>query len=245
MILGKITGVIQNIGGHRYFFARPMIAGNDLIHPNIIGVCHVIYLEKNALSNMLVSGSEFTFDPNYRTHLYLIGMGYELNGKFKYEHFMVNCLTEFEEKRIIKQWISRMRSISQNREFQLIHWSNAEPSNFGILKDTLQIRGIFNWQDLKKIFDDCPGFLKENCGILKNMKLKTVAKAMKSRGYIQSDWDDEMTSGMEANMVIIRGVQRKFMKFTDFPDIEQLIYYNMIDCATLYEIVKYVRLQVE
>jgi len=192
-----------------------------------------------------ISGMEFTFDPNYRTHLYLIGMGYELNGKFKYEHFMVNCLTEFEEKRIIKQWISRMRYISQNREFQLIHWSNAEPSNFNILKDTLQIRGIFNWQDLKKMFDDCPGFLKENCGILKNMKLKTVAKAMKTRGHIQSDWDDEMTSGMEANMVIIRGVQGKFMKFTDFPGIERLIHYNMIDCATLYEIVKYVRLQVE
>ncbi len=61
MILGKITGVIQHIGGHRYFFARPMIAGNDLIHPNTIGVCHVVYLEKNALSNMLVSGNEFTF----------------------------------------------------------------------------------------------------------------------------------------------------------------------------------------
>ena len=190
-----------------------------------------------------ISGCEFTFEPNYRNHLYLIGMGYELNGKFKYEHFMVNSLTDAEEKRIIKHWISRIRTISQNREPQLIHWSKAEPGNFRTLKEILQIRGTLNWQDLKILFDDCPAFLKEHCGVLKNSKLKTVAKALKKRGYINSDWDDEMTNGMEANMVIIRGVQQKLPRFTDFAGIDNLIYYNMIDCATLYEIVKYVKSQ--
>jgi hypothetical protein len=192
-----------------------------------------------------ISGSEFTFDPNYRTHLYLIGMGYELNGKFKYEHFMVNSLTDAEEKRIIKQWISRIRTISQNRQPQLIHWSKAEPGHFKTFKDVLQIRGTFDWQDLMKLFENCPAFLKEHCGVLKNSKLKTVAKAMKTRGHINSDWDDEMTSGMEANMVIIRGVQQKLPRFADFAGIDHLIYYNMIDCATLYEIVKYLRQMTE
>jgi hypothetical protein len=188
-----------------------------------------------------ISGSEFTFEPDYRTHLYLIGMGYELNGKFKYEHFMVESLTEFEEKRIIKHWISRIRTISQNRQPQLIHWSKAEPGHFKKFKDILQIRGTFNWQDLMKLFENCPAFLKEHCGVLKNSKLKTVAKAMKTRGHIKSDWDDEMTNGMEANMVIIRGVQQKLPRFADFAGIDSLIYYNQIDCATLYEIVKYLR----
>jgi hypothetical protein len=188
-----------------------------------------------------ISGCEFTFDPDYRTHLYLIGMGYELNGKFKYEHFMVNSLTDAEEKRIIKHWISRMRTVSQNRELQLVHWSKAEPGHFSKFKEILQIRGTLNWQDLMKLFENCPAFLKEHCGVLKDKKLKTVAKAMKKRGHIQSDWDDEMTSGMEANMVIIRGVQQKLPRFTDFAGIDRLIHYNMIDCATLYEIVKYVK----
>jgi hypothetical protein len=190
-----------------------------------------------------ISGGEFTFDPNYRNHLYLIGMGYELNGKFKYEHFMVNSLTDTEEKRIIKHWISRMRTISQNRQPQLIHWSKAEPVNFRTLKEVLQIRGTLNWQDLMQLFENCPAFLKENCGVLKNSKLKTVAKALKKRGHIKSDWDDEMTNGMEANMVIIRGVQQKLPRFADFAGIDSLIYYNMIDCATLYEIVKFVKSQ--
>ena len=188
-----------------------------------------------------ISGCEFTFDPDYRTHLYLIGMGYELNGKFKYENFMVNSLTDVEEKRIIKQWISRIRTISQNRQPQLIHWSKAEPGHFRTLKEVLQIRGTFDWQDLMKLFENCPAFLKENCGVLKNSKLKTVAKAMKKQGHIKSDWDDEMTSGMEANMVIIGGINSKLTKFMDFPGIDKLIHYNMIDCATLYEIVKYLR----
>ena len=190
-----------------------------------------------------ISGGEFTFNSNYRNHLYLIGMGYELNGKFKYEHFMVDSITNAEEKRIIKYWISRMQSISysQKRELQLIHWSSAEPGNFRTLKEVLQIRGTFNWIDLMKLFEDSPGFMKEHCGILKNTRLKTVAKAMKTRGHIMSDWDDEMTSGMETIMVIIRGIQQKLPKFTDFADIDCLIHYNMIDCATLYEIVKYIR----
>ena len=192
-----------------------------------------------------ISGGEFTFDFNYRNHLYLIGMGYELNGKFKYEHFMVDSLTDAEEKRIIKHWISRMQSVShsQKRELQLIHWSCAEPGNFRTLKEVLQIRGTFNWIDLMKLFEDSPGFMKEHCGVLKNTRLKTVAKAMKTRGHIMSDWDDEMTNGMETIMVIIRGIQQKLSKFTDFADIDRLIHYNMIDCATLYEIVKYVKLK--
>jgi len=188
-----------------------------------------------------ISGGEFTFDPNYRNHLYLIGMGYELNGKFKYEHFMVDSLTDAEEKRIIKHWISRIHIISQNRQPQLIHWSKAEPGNFRTLKEVLQIRGTLNWQDLMQLFDNCPAFLKEHCGLLKNSKLKTVAKALKKRGHINSDWDDEMTNGMEANMVIIRGIQGRLPRFADFAGIDSLIYYNMIDCTTLYEIVKYLR----
>ena len=188
-----------------------------------------------------IMGCEFTFDSDYRTHLYLIGMGYELNGKFKYEHFMVDSLMDSEEKRIIKQWISRMQTISQNRELQLIHWSRAEPGHFRKFKEIFQIRGTLNWQDLMKLFENCPAFLKEHCGVLKDKKLKTVAKALKKRGHIHSDWDDEMTSGMEANMVIIRGIRDKYVKFTEFPGIDRLIHYNKIDCTTLYEIVKYVQ----
>jgi hypothetical protein len=127
----------------------------------------------------------------------------------------------------------------------LIHWSKAEPGHFKTFKDVLQIRGTFNWQDLMKLFENCPAFLKEHCGVLKNSKLKTVAKAMKNRGHIKSDWDDEMTNGMEANMVIIRGVQQKLPRFADFAGIDRLIYYNQIDCATLYEIVKYLRQMTE
>jgi hypothetical protein len=190
-----------------------------------------------------ISGSEFSFEPNYRTHLYLIGMGYESNGKFKYERFILDTITDANEKMIIQQWISRMRTISKNREFQLIHWSNAEPSFFNKLKESLQIRGVFNWQDLKNLFEDCPVLLKEHGGNIKNQKLKTVAKSMKRLGHIQSDWDDDMTNGMEANMIIIRGIQENLPKIMDFPGIEKLIHYNQIDCATLYEIVKYVQLK--
>lgn len=60
MILGKITVKIENKGGNRYFFARPICAGNDIEHPGIRGICHVVYIEKSYLTQILVRDMEFT-----------------------------------------------------------------------------------------------------------------------------------------------------------------------------------------
>lgn len=60
MILGKITVKVENVGGHKNFFCRPLVAGNDLQHPSIIGICHVVYLEKSSLTQGLTRDSEFS-----------------------------------------------------------------------------------------------------------------------------------------------------------------------------------------
>jgi hypothetical protein len=60
MLLGKITVKIENVGGHKNFYCRPVCAGDNLIHPQRIGICHVVFLEKSSLTNGLVRDSEFT-----------------------------------------------------------------------------------------------------------------------------------------------------------------------------------------
>lgn len=190
-----------------------------------------------------ISGCELNFEPNFRSHLYLIGMGYEVDKKFMFESFIVNCLNDFNEKMIINHWISRMRIIASNKncqDYQIIHWTNAEPNLFNKLKDNLNIRGMLKWYDLHKL-------LKENNIMFKKMQgfgLKNVAKSMKKLGHIESDWDDDLTNGMAANMIIIRGIQANIPKFIEFPGIDKLIHYNKIDCITLWEIVNFIRLQI-
>lgn len=59
MILGKIKVRIEHFGGHRFFFARPVEAGEGIPHPGIIGVAHVVHLEKSALTTHLGLRDEF------------------------------------------------------------------------------------------------------------------------------------------------------------------------------------------
>lgn len=50
MILGKITVKVEHFGGHRYFYCRPVANAANEPHPAIIGVAHVVYLEKSLLT---------------------------------------------------------------------------------------------------------------------------------------------------------------------------------------------------
>jgi hypothetical protein len=60
MILGKITVRVENTGGHRYYFCRPIANGVDAPFDSIIGVCQVVYLEKSIITEALVNNSIIT-----------------------------------------------------------------------------------------------------------------------------------------------------------------------------------------
>ena len=49
MKIGKIRFRIESIGGVRYFFGRP-IGSETLDFPAVRGICQVVYVEKNEIS---------------------------------------------------------------------------------------------------------------------------------------------------------------------------------------------------
>lgn len=186
-----------------------------------------------------INGSDLTFDYQTRNHLYMIGMGYEENGRFIYRCFTPRKLTEREEKLNISNWISNMRCIAnkQNKSFRVIHWTRAEPSMFEKMKESWRIRGKIEWVDLHSIFRDnqivCLG--------MNNFSLKTVAKSFKKLGYIETDWEDDICDGLSANMVIIRG-NKSDKEYIDMYDgIDEVKKYNLVDCKTMWELVKFLR----
>lgn len=60
MILGKIEVRVENIGGKRYFYCRPVSNGNGRPFPTIIGTAHVVHLEKCDLTNHLIRNDVIT-----------------------------------------------------------------------------------------------------------------------------------------------------------------------------------------
>jgi hypothetical protein len=61
MLIGKITFKVENAGGNRYFYCRP-VASADKIFPTRIGFSHVVYVEKNNLSK------DYILNETYTTH---------------------------------------------------------------------------------------------------------------------------------------------------------------------------------
>ena len=62
MILGKMTVEVEQINGRpKWIFCRPKNYADGTVFDNIIGVAHVIYLEKCSLTEDLQVGNRYTF----------------------------------------------------------------------------------------------------------------------------------------------------------------------------------------
>jgi len=189
-----------------------------------------------------ISGSDLTFDYMTRNHLYMIGMGWEEEGKFNYECFIPRRLTNQEEKLNISRWLTRMRSISNgmDRKYRVIHWTKAETRMFDNLKELFCFRGEVEWYDLHPVFRDnqivCKG--------MNNFSLKTVAKSFKKLGYIETVWEDNICDGLGANMVIIGGKEGGNEYLETYVGMDEVRRYNLVDCKTMWELVKFLRCQI-
>lgn len=58
MILGKVTVEVEFFQ-YKYIFCRPLINGKGVSHPRIIGIPHVVQVEKNSLTSHLEIGDVF------------------------------------------------------------------------------------------------------------------------------------------------------------------------------------------
>jgi len=168
-------------------------------------------------------------DANYnKSAIYIIGCGYEKDGKWEFKTFKINNFSKREEKRIIMEWYNFMNSFK--KEYNVYHWTHAEVT---FLKKAIQrnnIRGI-----TIEFFDLYKYFLKNKIVIngAFNYSLKSIAKALYKNGLIDSKWDDNDIDGLIASLYGWLELTEGNTTYSN-----DIIYYNEIDCKVLYNIKK-------
>lgn len=184
-----------------------------------------------------INGSDITFDHNTRTHLYMIGVGYFMNNRWEFQVFIPKTLNDRDEKQNIYRWLNFMKTVAQingYQEYILFHWSNAEPCLFNRLKEYFLIRANLEWIDLLGIYRD----IQFICKGMYNFSLKSVAKSMNSMGLIKTVWDQGVSDGLGAQLILINGLKMTNV-LNDIPNMTSIINYNEIDCRVLYEMEDY------
>lgn len=168
--------------------------------------------------------------------IYLIGLGYNRDNKWTFEHFIQKSYSKNEERDIIDNMFKRIIELSDGNDAKIYHWGHAEQSMLKRADYRHNNRWTRNIQnlifiDMCKIFTEEPIVIK---GLL-NFGLKNVVKAMKDNNLIQTSWEGDITSGLQA---MTDAANRYELSINDFDDI---IRYNEIDCKVLWEILTYLR----
>lgn len=197
--------------------------------------------------------------------IYMIGCGYIKDNKWHFKNFIVNCLDKSEETRIICEWLSFMKSVSNQsnemnvngmsvnemnvNEIKVVHWGAIEKTLFDKLEITKEIQETqetFNeskeikemdttFINLHKMVIETPIAIK---GVY-NYGLKTVAKNLYKLGLIKTNWGNSCVDGIGSIVASIKCneiANEQNISMKDVPIMKEIEFYNEIDCRVMYEI---------
>jgi len=167
--------------------------------------------------------------------IFFIGIGYEINNEWVFEKRMIHNTTDEEEKRICKEIYERIINVSNGRDYQLIHWSGAEPRQwFGIAEKYNIPKLNGKWFDLLKFFKDKEIVIKDTFGY----GLKEICWALRKHGKIAAEWEDDCTSGVSAMIMLKDAIKETDINIEENEKTKHISKYNEIDCKVLMEIYK-------
>lgn len=172
-------------------------------------------------------------DSKIDTLIYIIGCGYIENNTWKCKQFKLNSYSLKEERKIIDEWINFM--YKKYTDFKIIHWSPAEKSFF---RKALQ-RHKMKYNPIRNRFFDLCDYFMENKIVIKGSftyKLKHIAKALYNQNLIETDWDDNEIDGLSATLYGWYDITNQDKSY-----VNATLYYNMIDCKVMYDIVKFIK----
>ncbi len=184
--------------------------------------------------------------------IFMIGCGHLENGRWVYKSFTVDDLTEPSEEEIIDAWHAHMAEVTQRlgesgKEPLVIHWSHAETSTMETsYNSAVKRHADKSWPKLRW-FDFLSGVMRSEPVVVRgamNFGLKSVARAMKSHGDIQTTWQDGPTDGLGAMVGAwwSAGEARRLgVDMTQVDLMGEIERYNEVDCKVIMEIVAYLR----
>ena len=184
--------------------------------------------------------------------IFMIGCGHVENGSWVYECFTANDLTEPSEEKIIEDWHAHMADVSRrlgdpDKEPRVIHWSHAETSTMETsYNSAVKRHADKSWPKLRW-FDFLSNVMRVEPVVVRgamNFGLKSVARAMRSHGHIQTTWEDGPTDGLGAMVGAwwsAGEAQRLGVDMAQVDLMREIERYNEVDCKVMMEIVAYLR----
>ena len=189
---------------------------------------------------------------NKTNQIFMIGVGWEENGIWKYKHFTCKSLSLDEEYTIMNDFcIFLYKNITKkdtliyfwNAECKI--WNNAQKRQYERNDVTEQQReNISNnwsldtdiWFDLYKLFTQSPIVIKD----CYNYKLKNIAKNMYNHGLIKTKLESNCNNGMLA-AVNAYNIYMKHKHPLTSKGMKDIIKYNEFDVCVLWDIIKYLK----
>lgn len=256
----KCTSKSMGIRGHRATVIDKIMAINrqskDLIWPKKIknNLCgwkkktNEVFVDFETLSDIFI---DFNQLPTQKRSdmIFMIGVGYEEEGKWNYNSFICTHPTADEEYRIMDEFTTflanrgnpkihywhaekRFWTIAENKQFNLA-CDNGDDSKKDHISDDWK---CMKWCDLYNIFRNEPIVVK---GCFK-FGLKSLAKAMRKHKMISVKIDSQCNSGMTA-MVKAWECYQTSKNPVDADIMKDVTLYNEFDCKVLWEIISYLR----
>ena len=201
-----------------------------------------LYVDFETLSGTLYDNINILNAKSFNPFLFMIGVGYILNGEWNYTVFTANDVTLKEEEKILNEFASfidahvKKYGNKKNKFPKIYHWSHAEKSNMATLNKRHNKKWLNNvvWCDMHKLFFEVPIVIKG----VKKFSLKEVAKVMKEHNMIESEWID---SGVDNGLTAMLEAINYYKSSKTCNMMNNIINYNELDCKIVWEIVRYLR----
>lgn len=177
--------------------------------------------------------------------IFMIGVGYEENGKWVYKNFTCKNATYDEEYRIMNEFNT---FLSERNYPKMYHWcadanfwKTAEERQFckgdkHVQKNISKKWTLSDWADLCKLFQSEPIVIKD-CF---KFGLKNIAKAMEKHKMISTSIESDCNSGMSAQINAWKCYKNNSDPINS-STMKDITKYNEFDCKVLWDILTYLR----
>jgi hypothetical protein len=185
--------------------------------------------------------------------IFQIGCGTYRERGWAFQQFTVEDLGVEAEARMIDDWIASLTDVARAAgctsagEVRLVHWSLAEESNFERAYESARSRHpdrswpALAWYDLLgRVFRAQPIVVK---GAF-SFGLKSVARAMRAHGLIQTAWGEGLADGagaMAGAWSAAADSRARGRALAESPVMQEIARYNEVDCRVMAEILDYLR----
>jgi hypothetical protein len=185
--------------------------------------------------------------------IFQIGSGTYRERRWSFQQFTVDDLGVEAEARMIDAWLAHLAELARDAgcastsDVRLVHWSLAEESNFEQAFESARSRHpdrnwpALAWYDLlSRVFRAQPIVVK---GAF-SFGLKSVARAMRAHGLIQTVWGEGLADGAGAMVgawTAAADSRARGRALTESPVMQEIARYNEVDCRVMAEILDYLR----